>query len=289
MDINIDFGNCPLSGVFYGGNEKKLGILFDDERYMLKFRKNTPLEKRNNHISEYLGSHIFGLLGIKSQKTVLGFYKGEKVTACRDFLPDGYQYVPFYDLSESMLEGDGSLFSYTYENILVLLEKSRKLTDVKETASSFFDVYIIDALLGNFDRHGANWGFLKKDNKYILAPVFDNGSCLFPQMIDEDMMRKILSSEEEINKRVYTFPTSQIKLKDKKSSYFEVISSLAFEECNQALKRIYPRIDLTKIDHLIDPLPISDIHREFYKTMIRERYEKILKYSYEKECKKEHE
>ena len=47
-------------------------------------------------------------------------------------------------------------------------------------------MYIVDAFLGNFDRHGANWGFLKKNNKYSLAPIFDNGSSLFPQMIDEN-------------------------------------------------------------------------------------------------------
>ena len=34
----------------------------------------------------------------------------------------------------------------------------------------------MDALLGNFDRHGANWGFIKEDNKYTIAPIFDNGS-----------------------------------------------------------------------------------------------------------------
>lgn len=87
-------------------------------------------------------------------------------------------------------------------------------------------MYIVDAFLGNFDRHWANWGFLKKNNKYSLAPIFDNGSSLFPQMIDENEMKLIISNEDEINKRVYTFPTSQIKLHNKKSSYFEVISSL---------------------------------------------------------------
>lgn len=76
-------------------------------------------------------------------------------------------------------------------------------------------MFIVDALIGNFDRHGANWGFLKKDNKYSLAPIFDNGSSLFPQLVNEDEMKLILSDEDEINERVYKFPTSQIKLNDK--------------------------------------------------------------------------
>ncbi|MFR7404828.1 MAG: HipA domain-containing protein [Coriobacteriaceae bacterium] len=55
-----------------------------------------------------------------------------------------------------------------------------QLTDVAETISMFWEMFIVDALLGNFDRHGMNWGFIKRDNAYALAPVFDNRSCLFP-------------------------------------------------------------------------------------------------------------
>lgn len=120
-------------------------------------------------------------------------------------------------------------------------------------------MYIVDAFLGNFDRHGANWGFLKKNNKYSLAPIFDNGSSLFPQMIDENEMKLIISNEDEINKRVYTFPTSQIKLHNKKYSYFEVISSLEFLEFNKALIKIYNRINLKNIFALINDINISDI------------------------------
>lgn len=152
-----------------------------------------------------------------------------------------------------------------------------------------FLIYIVDALIGNFDRHGANWGFLKKNNKYKLAPVFDNGSSLYPQMINEDEMKMIINNEEEIDKRVYTFPTSQIKLHNNKSSYFEVISSLEFNECNKALKRIYKLIDMDKINLLIDELNLSDIHKEFYKVMLKARYDKIIKYSYEKLMESENE
>lgn len=159
----------------------------------------------------------------------------------------------------------------------------RKLTNVEETVSSFFDLYLIDALLGNFDRHGSNWGFLKKDGKYRLAPIFDNDSGLYPNINDENEMLKVISSEDEINLRVYDFPLSQIRLNDSKSSYFEVISSLKFKEMNDALKRIAPRINLEEIYDIIDEIPlISEVHKTFYKTMIKHRYDQILKYSYDK-------
>ena len=279
----FDFTNYPLSNKSYGGTEKKLGILIGDFPYMLKFQKNTAFGLRFNTISEYIGSHIYEMLGITCQNTFLGVYDGENVVACKDFVTDGYQFVPFNDVGESSIEENKELYQYSYEDIMTLLLDNKKLTNVQETISSFFEIYIVDALLGNFDRHGGNWGFLKKDNKYYMSPVFDNGSCLFPNMTDEDEMKKIINSEEMINMRVYKFPTSQIKLKGEKSSYFDVISSLQFPEINEAIKKIFPLINLEEIFRLIDDIDvISDIHKVFYKTMLEHRYKKIIKYSYDK-------
>lgn len=278
----FDFSNYPLSNIRYGGSERKLGILINGEPYMLKFQKITQFGKRNNHLSEYLGSHIFELLGFNVHQTYLGSYKNEAVVACKDFVCSGYEFVPFNDVGESTIETDKEKYQYSYNDIILLLEKNKKITSIEETVSIFFDMFIVDALIGNFDRHGANWGFLKKDNKYSLAPIFDNGSSLFPQLVNEDEMKLILSDEDELNERVYKFPTSQIKLNDKKSSYFEVISSLKFNEINKFLLNIYPKINLKKINSLIDSLNISNIHKQFYKRMIEERFNKIIKYSYEK-------
>lgn len=273
-----DYSNCQLSKKYYGGAEKKLGILIDGSPYMLKFQKRTPFGVRNNTISEYLGSHIYSLLGFYGQETFLGTYQGENVVACKDFTEGGYQFVPFNEVGESTIEEDKEKYQYSYEDIVHLLMCNKKLTNVDEAVSSFFEVYIVDALTGNFDRHGGNWGFLKKDNKYAMAPIFDNGSCLFPNMTDEDEMKAIIDDEELIDMRVYKFPTSQIKLHGQKSSYFEVISSLDFDRMNEALLKIYPRINLDEINALIDEIEIiSDVHKAFYKTMLKNRYEKILK------------
>lgn len=282
------FDKYPDSNIQYGGSEKKRGILIDGFPYMLKFQTKTPLDSRINHITEYLGSHIFELLGFNAHRTFLGTYKAENVVACKDFVIDGYQFVPFNDVGESTIEEDKDKYQYSYQDIVTLLEKNKKLTNVKETVSSFFEIYIVDALIGNFDRHGANWGFLKKNNQYTLAPVFDNGSCLFPKLIDDNEIILIMKNREEMSNRVYKFPVSQIKLRGKKSSYFEVISSLEFDKINQALKKIYNRIDLNKIYKLINSTnELSTIHKQFYCLIIKERYEKILKFSYDKLIKME--
>lgn len=279
----MDYSIYEISNINYGGSERKIGIKIENEYYMIKFQKKTAFGKRNNHISEYLGSQIFNMLGVNAQETILGTFKDENVVVCKDFNIDGYQFVPFNDVGESTIEEDKEKYQYSYEDIMSLLLLNKKITNVEDVVSSFWEIYIIDALLDNFDRHGNNWGFLKKNNKYEMAPVFDNGSCLFPNMINEDEMIYIMNSKEETAKRVYSFPTSQIKLNGKKSSYYDVINSLVYKECNEALIKIFKRINIKDIFNLIDDIKsISEVHKSFYKYMLNERYEKIIKESYNK-------
>ena len=280
----LDFSKNKKTKTFYGGSEKKFGILINRYEYMIKFQKfNNFGEKMYNHISEFIGSHIFELFGFAVQETYLGTYNGEEVVACKNFIIDNYQFVPFNDVGESTLDNDKEKYQYEYEDIMKMLVDNSKLTNTTDTIKVFWEMFIVDALVGNFDRHGSNWGFLKKDNRYYIAPIFDNGSCLFPSMNDEDMMLKIMNSEEETNQRIYRFPNSQIKLNGKKSSYYEIINSLAFKECNEALIKIYKLYNQDKINKLIGSVPfISDTHKEFYKYMLNQRFNKILKASYNK-------
>ena len=165
----IDFSNYPLSDTYYGGSEKKIGILINNDRFMLKFQKETPFGKRNNHISEYLGSHIFQLIGIPVQETFLGTYEGKNVVVMKNFLEPEDDLVAFNGVGESSLERDKELYQYTYEDITAMLRENMKSTNVEETIDRFWDMFIVDALIGNFDRHGGNWGFIKKDNQYRIA------------------------------------------------------------------------------------------------------------------------
>ena len=277
----IDYSRYSEGNRYYSGAERKKSILISGKPYLIKFQKNSREGLRFNHVSEYLGSHIFSLLGRETQETYLGTYKDENVVVIQDFIGEDEVFVPFNGVGDSSLEQDKENYQYSYEDIMDMLQDNIKLTDVEQTIDLFWDMFIVDALIANFDRHGSNWGFIKKDNKYRLSPVFDNGSSLFPQLNTDEKIDAVLGSQEEIEMRIYKFPTSQVKYQGKKSSYYEIISSLAFKECNNALIRIVERIDFDKINTLIDSIEnISEKRKEFYKTILKQRYEKILLKSY---------
>lgn len=279
----MDYTKFDRTNKMYSGAERKIGIRVGSEDFIIKFPKKERFLTRNNHISEFIGCRIIASMGYVVQETYLGTYKGENIVAIKDFVEEGQQFVAFNDVGESSIEANREEFTYSYEDITNILMMNNKLSDPKETIKQFWQLYIIDALLGNFDRHGGNWGFIKENNQYRLAPIFDNGSCLFPRMIDEDEMMKILKSETETNRRIYEFPRSQILLDGKKSSYYEVISSCKFDECNAALIDVFERFDLKVAYEIIDNISIvSKIHKLFYRHMLKSRYEVLMKNTYER-------
>ncbi|MBP9988609.1 MAG: CtkA family protein, partial [Ruminococcus sp.] len=91
-----------------------------------------------------------------------------------------------------------------------------------------------------------------------------------------------LEDKAEMDFRIFEIPLSGIKEDGKKINYFKFISSLKNNDCNSALKRITPKIDMIRIDKMIDEMPyVDELQKTFYKTMLRERKEKILDKSLE--------
>ncbi|WP_293077859.1 HipA domain-containing protein [Okeania sp. SIO3B5] len=60
-----------------------------------------------------------------------------------------------------------------------------------ETAIETFVGYLLlDAWIGNTDRHHENWGFIMNDS-VSLAPTFDHASSLGRELLDSEKQKKI--------------------------------------------------------------------------------------------------
>ena len=282
----IDFTNLPVRKKGYGGaNGSKLSIVYNNNVYMLKLPmhalKNPNLSYTNSCLSEYLGSHIFNMLGINAQETHLGIYKYHgkvrNVVACKDFTSSNTSFIDFASVKNQIIDSASNGYGTEIKDILDTIE-DQNAVDPNKLRDHFWNMFVVDAFIGNWDRHNGNWGFLYNQEKdeMKIAPIFDCGSALFPQ-IDDDFIKKIISSKAEMNARVYDVPTSAILFNGKRGNYFKIITSLEYEDCNKAIKRIVPRINLDQINLLIDEVELaSDLQKVFLKKILKMRKEIIL-------------
>ena len=289
----IDFTDCRIipGRAYNGANGSKIAVSYDGEIYMLKFPpsgegKPTELSYTNSCISEHIASSIFNMLGIPAQETVLGTYtvkgKTKTVCACKDFSTGGKRLLDFCSIKNTILDSDSNGSGTELNDIMDTIDRQQYVSPTVLRAH-FWDMFVADALLGNFDRHNGNWGFLYDDNtgETEIAPVFDCGSCLLPQA-DEKVMRKVLSEESELHARVYQFPTSAIRLRGRKINYYDFLNRRENEDCNDALLRIVPRINMEKIAQFIDRVEgIMELQKLFYQHYLSARYDLIIRPAYE--------
>lgn len=298
MESKIDFTTLPHKNKTYGGaNGGKLCVVYEGEDYMVKFPSKAQLNKdmsyANSCFSEYIGCHIFEALGIKAQKTLVGVYnvKGvEKVVvACKDLEQDGRKLQDFASLKNTIIDSIHNGYGTELESIIEAIDEQKTGIDSKELKEKFWDIFIVDALIGNWDRHNGNWGFLYNpiNDSVKIAPIYDCGSSLYPQA-DEEIMKKCIENAGDRNHRVYNIPISALKLNNKKINYYDFLSSLENKDCCEALIRFEEIYDSSKIEQIIENVPLaSDLQKQFYLTMINARKELILDYSYEKLMQKD--
>ena len=288
----IDFTNAVQKNKTYAGaNGGKISVLYNGEQYMLKFPPfptiNKEMSYTNSCISEYIGCKVFESVGIPVQETVIGTYtsKGKEkvVVACKDFTSQGITLQDFASLKNRIIDSERNGYGTELADILSTIDEQTAM-DSETLKTRFWNMLIVDALIGNWDRHNGNWGFLYNNatDEVTLAPVFDCGSSLYPQA-DEDLVKKILSDKNELNHRIFDIPLSAVTYNGKKINYFKFLSEGEFPDCNKALKRIASRIDIKKIYEIIDNTPtITGLQKEFYKTMLTARKERIIDFSLNK-------
>ena len=288
----IDFSKAIEELNIYKGSEKKKTLIYNNKKYLVKFpdpirEKNKNISYINNAFSEYIGSNIFKIVGFEAQNTILGTYNynGKKkiVCACEDFTDENHKLYEFGNLALSV--NTDKKIETELSDIMDVIDEVTKYTQINLTINDnikekFWDMFIIDSLIGNTDRHNGNWGLLvdAKSSNAVFSPIYDCGSCLNP-LLEDDQITKI--NEIEL-KNLAINCYSCIKKKGKKINYMTYIKSMKNEECNSSLKRIFGKIDINKINGFIDEIDcISRVRKEFYKKVIYIRYE-ILRDTYNK-------
>lgn len=281
----IDFTNAIEEFNNYKGSEKKKTLIYENRKYLVKFpdpvrEKNKNISYINNAFSEYIGSNIFNIVGFKTQNTILGKYeyngKEKIVCACEDFTDNENILYEFENLALST--NLDKKIETELNDIMEVIEENKMINE-QSTKQKFWDMFVIDSLIGNTDRHNGNWGFLinKNTGKVEFSPIYDCGSCLNPMIEDKEI--KEINEAEIRNLAVNCY--SCLKENGKKINYMTYIKENKNEECNKAIKRIFKKINIDEIKNFITNIEcITDIRKKFYNTIIEQRYD-IIKKAYE--------
>ena len=287
----VNFDGYSQNKRFYSGSAcRKIGIVYHGDNYILKFPgnlkdrnlKNVVLSYSNSPICEYIGSHIYDIIGIPVHETLLGTRNGKIVVACKDFLKDEEKLAEFGTIQVTFeTDTTDSNGHYTNGNttdlkeVLSTVKNHPILKDIPEIESHFWNMFVVDALIGNADRNNYNWGIITDmSGEYIrIAPVFDNGNCLSDKW-DENRMLRTLTNPEQLKTDATAGRTCIFEMHGKAINPFQYMEKMNDEQCMKAVMRIVPKINLDQINNMIKEIPcISAVQKDFYCTLLRTRYD----------------
>ena len=267
----------------YGGSDRKNGIILNGEWYMVKFQEHetarnvNQTSNVNNVAAEFLSSHIAASLGLPAHETLIVSIEGELAVACKNFETPGTRHIDFDRFMHRHYDSKDVGRHPTLAQVEEVLATDRQLgASFEENMRSFWDMFVFDAIVGNYDRHGGNWGYLARADSDVAlqSPLYDNASTFYPA-VSEDYMPSIMAEAKEVAKRVVLFPNSAIEHCGHRMSYYDVLMS-GWEGPAEAVARVVPNADRQKIVSLIDHVPMSDVRKAFCKTMVLARLELML-------------
>ena len=202
MEI-FDFTECEYSnrnGSYGGAAGDKDGIIINGEPWIAKYPKSNEGMAKSDKLSsttqtplsEFIGSHIYGILGYPVHETLLGIRKGFVVVACKDFCDEKTRLLEMRTLKNIHIPEMNQKFQLDLHEtnddhlvdlneLFVHFELNPEISKIKGVSERFWDQIVIDGLIGNNDRNNGNWGILSCGDKRELAPIFDNGACFYPK------------------------------------------------------------------------------------------------------------
>jgi len=307
--INLD--QAPLAkSVFYGGNAgAKEAVIYEHAIWMLKYPKSTrdlrnpQVSYTTSPLSEYLGSKVYEVLGLPVHETLLGVRKGKVVVACKDFtktidmgstFTDTSRLVLFHDIKNSFMSSDVESYSGSGSETLLqeVLDTIAGQEDLKTTpgvAERFWDMFVVDAFIGNNDRNNGNWGLLwdMADGSTSLAPIYDNGNAFFNKrslaQMEKRLADKLLMEEDACKTLTSAYKYVGLDNEGHHINPFTFIESRAEKDCTTAVSRFLDRVCMNKIECLINSVPenigtlgvMPMVQKTFYLGLLKIRLEKL--------------
>ena len=177
-----------------------------EPEWLFKF----PQPNTGQHWAEKIAAEVAACLEILHAQVELAVFQGTRGSATETFARDGRDLfhgnqmlagkVLGYDPAKQFRQAD-----HTLENILTAIDRTFTAPEGARKAKVRMAEYIVlDAVIGNTDRHHENWGITRKQVgerwQGMLAPTFDHASSLGRELVDasEGKCRQRILSERRV-------------------------------------------------------------------------------------------
>lgn len=259
--------------VTYGGAAgQKRAMRMDGSLWMVKFPESTKSfpgrDLPHNHLpsyttsplSEYIGSHIYGSLGIPVHETLLGTREGKVVVACRDFVGQG-RINDFASIKNTVSDDDlehGTSSSgrgeYLTDALRVIGEAPIFEGMRDEVLRRFWDMFVVDSFILNNDRNNGNWGSGPLGSRPSLTPVYDNGQSFFNKK-GNSVMERALDDPKAVWGDVKSSHSFYLHGDGTHVKPFDFLASTHDENAIAALGRFIDHVDLHAVRSIIEEIP----------------------------------
>ena len=167
-----------------------------------------PQPNTGQHWAEKIAAEISELLGILHAKVELAVFEGQQGSVTESFARGGRELVHGNQILAATVHGydpkrEFGQTNHTVPNIWQVMDRVFVDPEAARRAKYCLAEYLVlDALIGNTDRHHENWGILRKRRGErwtgFIAPSFDHASSLGRELLD--VRRDRLLAENRVNK-----------------------------------------------------------------------------------------
>lgn len=153
-----------------------------------------PQPNTGQHWAEKIAAEISELLVIPHAKVELAVFEGQRGSVTESFARDGQELVHGNQMLARVVQGydprtEFGQTSHTVRNIWQVMDRVFVAPEAARMACCRMAEYLVlDALIGNTDRHHENWGVLRERTgdrwRGFIAPSYDHASSLGRELLD---------------------------------------------------------------------------------------------------------
>jgi hypothetical protein len=165
--------------------------------------------------AEKIASELCELLELPHANYELGIFDDKNGIVSPSFVPEGSDLVLGNEvLANKLLDYPRDIqlpSQHTISNVFQAIGDTsvnlpldwKAAENINNAIDTFIGYLLLDAWIGNSDRHHENWAFISSENKTYLAPTYDHGSSLGRNESDEKRLARLTTKDTGFSVRAY--------------------------------------------------------------------------------------